>query len=634
MTKTCVTAFPSPAWLRAEAKKARAAEDSEEEEEEDEEESGEESTASGASEGHKTPGEMHYPGIKYGGAPVAYAAEVRFLGLLLDEAFKFDRHVQGVAEKIGRRKRILRSVAGASWGCRRTTLRTLYLSLMQSITDFALPAYAPFVREEALKPVQREEKSAAMCIGGTVARTRLTAIYGEARLDPIGRRAQMKGANMYERLRRMPKDNPARAMAERPEPRRRGAQLPAGWRRQARETVAAAGLAELPRDPIPTHCAESVPGRAVPERLPTFVPFLAERVTRRDSKEKRKAAAEKSLGLLPTPQVRVFTDGSVLRPDKVRDGGGGYYIEDAAGKEHRGRCPAGRVCDSFRAELHALRHALRTLATDEGAIAVPPGAEIQLLTDSQSGLRALEAGPWRQRSTLGQQVWQELCRASDRHGAHATLAYIPGHADIAGNEAADEEAKEAAKAARASPGGDSTPVPFQLARTVLREQGRNKMWAAVERDSHWWEVTQGRPPKWPRGLTRGQERIIAQLRAGKCPIVAGYLHLIKKADSPACAQCGAAVEDVRHLICQCPAYEPARQLLYAEEKRRDLTILARRPVRVMQYLRAIRREGCAAPKERREAQLQSPARHHTHTEAASRCAHDRPASSKGQGRAC
>ena len=39
------------------------------------------------------------------------------------------------------------------------------------------------------------------------------------------------------------------------------------------------------------------------------------------------------------------------------------------------------MCDSYHAELHALRHALRAL-TEDGGIAVPRGAEIQLLTDS------------------------------------------------------------------------------------------------------------------------------------------------------------------------------------------------------------------------------------------------------------
>eukprot|EP00664_Eupelagonemidae_sp_cell27_P001554 gene1554-9738_t len=163
MAKTCATAFPSAAWLRKQARQARreaesdpdGSDDSGSDEEEGEEESGDDEDES---EESKTPGELHYPGLHYGGQPVAYAAKVRFLGLLLDEAFTFDRHIEGVAEKMGRGMRMLKSVAGTSWGCRRTTLRTLYLTLMQSIADFALPAYAPHVRDKALKPIRGVEK--------------------------------------------------------------------------------------------------------------------------------------------------------------------------------------------------------------------------------------------------------------------------------------------------------------------------------------------------------------------------------------------------------------------------------------------------------------------------------------------
>ena len=139
------------------------------------------------------------------------------------------------------------------------------------------------------------------------------------------------------------------------------------------------------------------------------------------------------------------------------------------------------ICDSYHAELHALRLALRALAED-GRIAVPRGAEIQILTDSQSAIRALAAGPWRQRSRLPQQVWSGLCKVSEVHDAHVTLVYVPGHADIAGNEEADEEAKEAARAAQGTPGGDPTPVPHGLARTVVRAHGRRDMWQTVRKE--------------------------------------------------------------------------------------------------------------------------------------------------------
>eukprot|EP00662_Eupelagonemidae_sp_cell21_P058039 gene58039-biopygen21819 len=323
---------------------------------------------------------------------------------------------------------------------------------------------------------------------------------------------------------------------------------------ETRAGAPAPGDADLPREPIPI----AAPARqdCLPRKAPSFHPFLAEKVTRKDPPEKRKAAALSTIAALPRPDVTVYTDGSVLAPDTCEHGGGGFYLVDAAGTVHRGRCAAGRFCTSYRAEMQALLLALQSIAAEGSTISVPPGGEIQLLTDSQSAIRRLERGPWQQTSRLGHQVWLALRAVEVRHDAHVTLAYVPGHVDLDGNEQADQEAKGAAQEARARP-EDPTPIPLDLAKTILRGKARRDQWAAVERDSAWWAATQGKAPRYPGTFRRGQERVIAQLRAGKCPITAQYQHRIEQCDSPAC-ECGAAVEDVEHLVLRCPITELQR----------------------------------------------------------------------------
>ena len=131
----------------------------------------------------------HFPGLTYGTEPVKHATEARLLGVWYDEAFNFSRHIAEVHAKLSERFKVFKSLSGTSWGCHRRTLRTLYLSLMQSCADFALPAYAPFVGGDALKHVAKIEKDASMHVGGFATRTRITAIYGEAGTRPIGIRA-------------------------------------------------------------------------------------------------------------------------------------------------------------------------------------------------------------------------------------------------------------------------------------------------------------------------------------------------------------------------------------------------------------------------------------------------------------
>ena len=87
--------------------------------------------------------------------------------------------------------------------------------------------------------------------------------------------------------------------------------------------------------------------------------------------------------------------------------------------------------------------------------------------------------------------------------------------------------------------------------------------------------------------------MVAQLRAGRCPITAEYRHRCGWEETPACA-CGSAVESVAHLVLSCPRYEKERQRLLHWPGERSLTVLAREPARVMAFLREIGREGCAA----------------------------------------
>ncbi len=240
----------------------------------------------------------------------------------------------------------------------------------------------------------------------------------------------------------------------------------------------------------------------------------------------------------------------------------------------------------------AIRLILRELLEKGGEtaadrIAVPRGAEIRIATDSQSAIRALQAGPGRQRTVLGQQIWSALRATARRLQAHVTLVYCPGHVQIAGNEEADEEAKAAAKDAPADPAEDPTPIPFGVAATVLKQHFRAQQ-AAEQRqdDGHWAKACKDGPPKWKdhEGMTCAEQRILAQLRAGKCSLLADYRHLCGWAESPAC-ECGAPVQDVEHVLLHCPLHVPARNRLFEPPMKYGVEVLARFPERAARFLR-------------------------------------------------
>ena len=56
-----------------------------------------------------------------------------------------------------------------------------------------------------------------------------------------------------------------------------------------------------------------------------FEPPLLDETSKEDPPEVRLAAAERTLGALPAPLAKLFTDGSAT--EGVRMGGAGYFIE-------------------------------------------------------------------------------------------------------------------------------------------------------------------------------------------------------------------------------------------------------------------------------------------------------------------
>ena len=261
-------------------------------------------------------------------------------------------------------------------------------------------------------------------------------------------------------------------------------------------------------------------------------------------------------------------------------------------------CAAGSYSSSFRAEAAALRLCLRDLLED-GRISVPHGAEIRICTDSRSAVEALQKGPCAQTGRLEEQVWELLNAVTARHGAHVTLQWVPGHVDLAEQEQSDEVAKRAARECAQ----DAAPVSYGVAKAVVDASLRAR-WYATTTDrpyvgipaTHVWRrATGGKTPKHGGDTPRAEQRLLAQLRAGKSPVLDSYAHHLGNIPAPQCRDCGGPPDapkgDVEHMLLHCPAHHPARQRHLGPDA--TLGVLSTRPDAVVRYLRAAGRAGVA-----------------------------------------
>ncbi|KAJ9454224.1 Tbingi protein [Diplonema papillatum] len=291
-----------------------------------------------------------------------------------------------------------------------------------------------------------------------------------------------------------------------------------------------------------------------------------------DSAAEKRRIVESRLNRLEPPDCSAWIDGSVLdgapppqpppsiadrwderhRPwlkryaDKTAWGGAGLYFEfepsitpslrdvadlkTATGNRHTTSrsCPVGKHVHSYRAEQVALYSALVFLRQHLAPTSRP--LHILVLSDSQSFLKTLSAGPHSQVEPLAIECWTILSEMEAR-GYDVTLHFVYGHCGLEGNDAADVLAKAAALGYRRAAGASSSdhPEPFPLTvagavcryRTYLRlnssEAGAKE---AFERaDGHgnlspFARIVHGRPIPRRRHLTPRAEREVRQLRTG------------------------------------------------------------------------------------------------------------------------
>ncbi|KAE9402821.1 hypothetical protein BT96DRAFT_936887 [Gymnopus androsaceus JB14] len=166
-----------------------------------------------------------------------------------------------------------------------------------------------------------------------------------------------------------------------------------------------------------------------------------------------------------------------------------------------------------------------------------------------------------------------------------TVGWVPGHEGVEGNEAADEEAKEAA-AHGSSPKQllphtfrKSLPMSSSAARKTFAKhlnKTRDDMFCQSPRFTRFQKAAKGEATTVARkfqtitkGLAKPHISVLVHLRTGHCYLYA-HLHRIGKIDTPDCPACKREPETVYHFLLQCPAHRRARARLRAEVGSRNM----------------------------------------------------------------
>ncbi|KAF0305655.1 Nuclear pore complex protein Nup155 [Amphibalanus amphitrite] len=514
----------------------------------------------------------------------------------------FTNHIEEVKKRMAQRRRCLTALAGRSYGCDQATLRAAYIAYIRSVADYGAALYSTHAAPSVRARIEAEQHKCARVITGCIRLTNSETLITEAGLPPLAVRGWEIAAMEQERLARLPPGDPARALTERhvrprlkhraheawqrarTEARRRGEPPPDPpsedtalpfkpcFRRVSQWMAKEAGLADLPREPlalVPEQPPWTNPADAVTFRL------SLPRATRRDDPPAvRKAAALEAIAMV-NPDCTIWSDGSAK--SGTRDGGGGALIQlHRENREVETLVPAGSVCSSMRAELAAMLAAFTCLLAQPGETRSRIKTCL-LCTDSLSGLQLLQRGPEAQQLVLAERVWAAMGSLGEQNTA-IILQWVPGHADIAGNEAADRLANRAAAECAQS----ETPIDLASARTAIRQRAREMQATRAHRHPH------PQPTPGLQDLPRWGQVTVSQLRTGHCPLARATLHRLELTPDPLCRECGAE-DTVRHLLTECPAFATTRRRLWGGPLPSLDEVLSGPAGKIVEYIRRVGR---------------------------------------------
>ncbi|XP_043226976.1 uncharacterized protein LOC122384061 [Amphibalanus amphitrite] len=544
------------------------------------------------------------PTLKFSGEPLRYDPNPTFLGITFDDQLTFSSHISSLKDRMAKRRQCLQALAGKTYGAHRRTLRTAYITYIRSVFEYGAAVYFTHASPALRVKIETEQNRCARIITGCILPTNTAALLAEADLPALTVRAKELAATEASRIARLPAEDRAKQLLERdPRPRLKYRAHEA-WKRacaQAAEegrpepalpdedallphkpclrrvgqwTLREAGVSGCPAEPFLRVSPE--PPWSAHQGSVTFIVDLPTTTRRTDPPDKRREAAERALAALPAPDCSIWSDGSAA--GGTSNGGGGAAIILHRENDRRIEClaAAGTHCSSTRAELVAVREALKSLASLP-ADSLDAIKEIRLCTDSRACLQTLQRGQAAQQEELPASIWASLHDLTCS-GKHVTLQWVPGHAGIPGNEDADRLANRAA----AELSQAAVPLDMAGARAAIRH--RSAEWTAARAKAH----PHLPPTPGHEDLTRWEQVTLSQLRVGRSVLTRKTLHEIGLATNPDCLNCEEE-DSVAHLLTECPAYARMRSRLWGGPLPSLGHVLGGSATLIFEYLRRVGR---------------------------------------------
>ena len=136
-----------------------------------------------------TPDKRHesnlVPNVQINSTPIPLNKSPTFLGVTFDTHFTFSPHISSISSKVSSRIRILKALAGTSWGHQKETLLLTFKTLIRPIITYACPVWFPNVSPSNVLSLQRLQNRALRTCTGSLLKSSQSHLHNESKILPV-----------------------------------------------------------------------------------------------------------------------------------------------------------------------------------------------------------------------------------------------------------------------------------------------------------------------------------------------------------------------------------------------------------------------------------------------------------------
>ena len=497
---------------------------------------------------HKNPKAKDIPLLYLQKQELKVVDTAKFLGLTFDKRLNWNSHIDNIIKKTAPALNLLRSVASHTWGASKTVLLTLYKSLVKSRMSYGSELFYSATKSN-LEKLDSIQYRALKIICKAAHSTSLLALQNECGDPPLHLQRLRTLARHITRL-QMVKDNPGKTVVEDSWENYYSTYNSPTIYKQLENLLPA--ITKYNDKPIISNIP---PWKYSPISTDTYL-------STKIDKQTTNSLAAKAITLkhyeIYDQYFPIYTDGSKQTDNST---GLGIYMPLTNTRIIEALHPTYSI---FEAEMSAIKTALTYIKNQHishynNNISNTDEKNIVIYTDSLSAITAIENFSTRQ---LTKQIVEILDEHEIIKALHIniTIAWVPSHVDIRGNEIADQLAKAATllSAADLQPLVTLTDIYKSIDKEIITIW--QETYTKSNTISHYKDIEpQVSFSNKFSSKNLNKESIITRLRLGNT-YLNKYLQKIGKHSNGNCDHCVKQKETITHFLLKCPYYNITKNI--------------------------------------------------------------------------